>query len=227
MLVSITFPGTLGDEAPKANAGKFKDWGFEGQMNYRGNIVGVDYHIGGTFTFARNELVDYGGTTVLKSGYTTTQQGYALNSIFGLRYGGKIQNEEQLKAYLAKYYENNGINMPSNLRVGDNMYCDENGDGLLNEKDYIYLGSDTPEISYSFNAGVSYKGFDLNVIFKVLPIVLFTVVLITGQCLSEQITLIQLHLLSEMYGVLIIQVHIMHHILMILILIIITIRLLH
>lgn len=166
MLVSITFPGTLGDEAPKANAGKFKDWGFEGQMNYRGNIAGVGYHIGGTFTFARNKLVDYGGTTVLKSGYTTTQQGYALNSIFGLRYGGKIQNQEQLKAYLAKYYENNGINMPSNLRVGDNMYCDENGDGLLNEKDYIYLGSDTPEISYSFNAGVSYKGFDLNIIFQ-------------------------------------------------------------
>lgn len=36
MLVSVTFPGTLGDEAPKANAGKFKDWGFEGQLTYRG-----------------------------------------------------------------------------------------------------------------------------------------------------------------------------------------------
>ena len=84
-------------KAPKANAGKFKDWGFEGQMTYRGNVAGVNYYVGGTFTFARNELVDYGGTTVLKSGYTTTQQGYALNSIFGLRYGGKIQNEEQLK----------------------------------------------------------------------------------------------------------------------------------
>lgn len=166
MLVSITYPGILGDKAPKANAGKFKDWGFEGQMTYRGNIAGVNYYVGGTFTFARNELVDYGGTTVLKSGYTTTQQGYALNSIFGLRYGGKIQNEEQLQAYLAKYYENNGINMPSNLRVGDNMYCDENGDGVLDEKDYIYLGSDTPEISYSFNAGASYKGFDINVIFQ-------------------------------------------------------------
>ena len=166
MLVSITYPGILGDEAPKANAGKFKDWGFEGQMTYRGNVAGVNYYVGGTFTFARNELVDYGGTTVLKSGYTTTQQGYALNSIFGLRYGGKIQNEEQLQAYLAKYYENNGINMPSNLRVGDNMYCDENGDGVLDEKDYIYLGSDTPEISYSFNAGASYKGFDVSVIFQ-------------------------------------------------------------
>ena len=127
MLVSVTFPGTLGDSAPKANAGKFKGWGYEGQLNYRNRIGDVNYHIGGTFTFARNELVDYGGTTVLKSGYVQTQQGYPLNSIFGLRYGGKIQNEEQLAAYKTKYYNNNGIGMPSNLRVGDNMYCDENG----------------------------------------------------------------------------------------------------
>lgn len=166
MLVSMTFPGILGDSAPKANAGKFKDWGYEGQVTYRNSIGQLNYSVGGTFTFARNELVDYGGTTVLTSGYTSTQQGYPLNSIFGLRYGGKIQNEEQLQAYLAKYYENNGIGMPSNLRVGDNMYCDENGDGVLDEKDYIYLGSDVPEISYSFNAGASYKGFDLSIIFQ-------------------------------------------------------------
>lgn len=166
MLVSVTFPGTLGDSAPKANAGKFKGWGYEGQLNYRNRIGDVNYHIGGTFTFARNKLVDYGGTTVLKSGYVQTQQGYPLNSIFGLRYGGKIQNEEQLSAYKTKYYNNNGIGMPSNLRVGDNMYCDENGDGVLDEKDYIYLGSDTPEISYSFNFGADYKGFDINVVFQ-------------------------------------------------------------
>lgn len=166
MLVSITFPGTLGDSAPKANAGKFKDWGFEGQLNWRGQIGKVNYHLGGNFTFTRNELVDYGGTTVLKSGYASTQQGYPLQSIFGLRYGGKIQNEEMLAAYLKKYYPNNAIGMPSNLRVGDNMYCDENGDGVLDEKDYIYLGSDTPEISYSFNGGLSWKGLDLNFVFQ-------------------------------------------------------------
>lgn len=166
MLVSITFPGTLGDSAPKANAGKFKTWGYEGSLNYRGKIGQVDYHLGGVFTFARNELVDYGGTSVMSSGYTSTQQGYPLNSIFGLRYGGKIQNEEQLNAYMTKYYDNNGIGMPSNLRVGDNMFCDENGDGVLDHNDYIFLGSDSPEISYSFNAGASYKGFDINVIFQ-------------------------------------------------------------
>lgn len=166
MLVEITYPAVLGDDAPTSNAGKFKDWGYEGQATWRDRIGDVSYYVGGTLTFARNELTDFGGTTVLKSGYAKTQQGYALNSIFGLRYGGKIQNEEQLEAYLAKYYETNAIGMPSNLRVGDNMYCDENGDGVLDEKDYIYLGSDTPEISYSINAGVSWKGFDLSVIFQ-------------------------------------------------------------
>lgn len=166
MLVAITYPAILGDAAPTANSGKFKDWGFEGSINYSGRIGEVDYHVGGNITFTRNELTDFGGTSVLKSGYTSTQQGYSLNSIFGLRYGGKIQNEEQLKAYLNKYYANNGINMPSNLRVGDNMYCDENGDGVLDYRDYIYLGSDSPEISYSFNAGASWKGIDFNIVFQ-------------------------------------------------------------
>lgn len=122
--------------------------------------------MGGNFTFTRNKLVDFGGTTVLKSGYASTQQDYPLQSIFGLRYGGKIQNEEMLAAYVKKYYPNNAVGMPNNLRVGDNMYCDENGDGVLDENDYIYLGSDSPEISYSFNAGLSWKGLDVNVVFQ-------------------------------------------------------------
>lgn len=166
MLVAITYPAVLGDDAPTANTGKFKDWGFEGSITYNGRAGQVDYHVGGNITFARNELVDYGGTNVLKSGYTSTQQGYPLKSIFGMRYGGKIQNEEMLKAYLAKYYNNNGIGMPSNLRVGDNMFCDENGDGVLDYNDYIYLGSDDPEISYSFNFGASWRGIDINVVMQ-------------------------------------------------------------
>ena len=166
MLVEISYPAVLGDKAPTTNGGKFKGWGYEGQATWRDRIGDWSYYVGGTLTFARNKLTDFGGTTVLQSGYVKTQQGYPLNSIFGLRYGGKIQNEEQLAAYLAKYYDTNAIGMPSNLRVGDNMYCDENGDGVLDEKDYIYLGSDSPEISYSFNAGLSWKGFDLSVIFQ-------------------------------------------------------------
>ena len=166
MLVSVTLPGTLGDSAPSANAGKFKDYGWEGQITYNGKAGQVDYHVGGTLTFARNKLTEYEGTTVKSSGYTSNMVGYGISSLFGLRYAGKIQNEEQLAAYKALYFENNGIGMPSNLRVGDNMYCDENGDGKLDENDLIYLGSSEPEISYSFNLGAAWKGIDLNVVFQ-------------------------------------------------------------
>ena len=166
MLVAVTYPAVLGDAAPTANTGKFKDWGGEGSLTYNFHIGQVKGHVGGTLTYARNELTDYGGTNVIKSGYTSTQQGYPLYSIFGMRYGGKIQNEEQLKAYIQKYYPNNGIGMPKNLRVGDNMYCDENGDGVLDYRDYIYLGSDSPEISYSFNFGGEWKGIDISVVFQ-------------------------------------------------------------
>ena len=166
MLVSVTLPATLGDAAPSANVGKFKDYGWEGQLTYNGRVGKVDYHVGGTFTFARNKLTEYEGTTVKTFGYTSNMVGYGISSLFGLRYAGKIQNTEQLEAYKALYFENNGIGMPSNLRVGDNMYCDENGDGRLDENDLIYLGSSEPEISYSFNFGASWKGIDVNVVFQ-------------------------------------------------------------
>lgn len=56
--------------------------------------------------------------------------------------------------------------MPANLRIGDNMFADLNGDKVLDQNDYEFLGSDTPEVSYSCNAGIAYSGFDLNVIFQ-------------------------------------------------------------
>lgn len=169
MLVAIEFPSLLGDSAPKVNEGKFIDKGFEGQIQWRDHI-GKDfaYHFGGTFTYAHNTLVDFGGSATITNGYVSNREGYPLNSLFGLRYAGKIQNEQQLQAYLDKYYDggNNGIGMPNNLRLGDNMFEDANGDGKLNENDYVYLGSDTPEIQYSFNAGVEWKGFDFSVVFQ-------------------------------------------------------------
>ncbi len=166
MLIEVTYPAVLGDKAPTANDGKFETWGVEGQINYRDKIGNLNYHAGGTLTFARDKLTDIGGTSVIKSGYVKLQQNYPVSSIFGLRYGGKIQNEEQRAAYVNKYFDNNGIGLQKGLRVGDNMYCDENGDGVLDEKDYIYLGSDSPEMSFSFNLGAEYKGFDVNLVFQ-------------------------------------------------------------
>ena len=167
MLIDVTYPGTLGDKAPTANRGSFKANGWEGTINWSDKIGEISYHLGGTFTYTTNKLVDNGGDAVIKSGVVSNREGYPLNSVFGLKYCGKIQTQDQLDKYINQYANgNNNIAMPGNLRLGDNMYEDVNKDGKLTEADYVYLGTDDPKVSFSFNAGLSWKGFDVSVIFQ-------------------------------------------------------------
>lgn len=166
MLIDVIYPGILGDKAPTANRGKFKAHGWEGMINWSDKIGRVNYHVGATFTYTTNELVDNGGSGVIQAGVRSDREGYPLNSVFGLRYCGKIQTEEQLQKYVNKYKNNSSIGTLDNLRLGDNMFEDVNKDGKLNEEDLVYLGTDDPKIQFSFNAGVEWNGFDLSIVFQ-------------------------------------------------------------
>lgn len=166
MLITITYPGILGDNAGYSNSGKFESHGIEGVLGWQDKIGEVGYHIGGTFTLYDNELTDIGATSVLAAGFRGQQQGYALNSVFGYKYIGKVQTEEQRQEYLAKYLVGNAIGLTDALRLGDNMYEDSNSDGILDYNDLHWLGSDDPKVSYSFNLGVNWNNFDLSVIFQ-------------------------------------------------------------
>ena len=46
------------------------------------------------------------------------------------------------------------------------MYADVNNDGKLDQNDIVYLGTDDPKISFSFNVGAEWKGFDLSLVFQ-------------------------------------------------------------
>ena len=168
MLISITYPAVLGDRAGLTNSGKLETKGWEGQLNWSDKIGKVSYNVGGTYTYSTNELKEIGGVSVLKSGFVDFQQGYPINSIFGLRYAGKIQNEEQRQKYLYRYGSANDIGIPdiNLLRLGDNMFEDVNGDGRLDYNDLVYLGTDDPKISFSFNFGAQWNNFDLSAVFQ-------------------------------------------------------------
>jgi len=165
MLVVKDYSGILGGKAPALNEGKFESKGYEGSINWRDQIGKVTYHAGGSFTYMTNKLKS-GGSDVPVTGYNSAVNGYPLNSIFGYRYVGKIQNETQLKKYTDRYLASNTIGMPSSLRLGDHMYEDVNKDGKLTQDDMIYLGTDDPKISFSFNMGLEWKGFDFSAIFQ-------------------------------------------------------------
>ncbi len=166
MLITVSYPGILGDAAGYSNDGKFESHGFEGQLSWSDKIGNVKYHVGGTYSYNTNKLTDIGGTSVLSSGFKGQQQGFPLNSIFGLRYTGKIQNEEQRQKYLYRYLSGNTIGLTNQLRLGDNMFQDVNEDGKLDYNDYVYQGTDDPKISFSLNMGFEWNNFDFSMVFQ-------------------------------------------------------------
>src|SRR5690606_32426927 len=52
------------------------------------------------------------------------------------------------------------------LRPGDIKYRDLNGDGTINQYDEAPIGTTKPLIYYGLSAGLSFKGFDLNILLQ-------------------------------------------------------------
>lgn len=50
------------------------------------------------------------------------------------------------------------------LLPGDFIFKDLNNDGIVDDKDQKMLGSAIPKFIYGFNAGATYKNFDLNIV---------------------------------------------------------------
>jgi TonB-linked SusC/RagA family outer membrane protein len=172
MLLEQAYSVTLGAAAPLANIGRFRGSGWEGSLNWSDKVGAFQYRVGGTFTYAANKIVDFGGKNlVTAAGFKDKVGGFPLNSIFGYRYAGRMQTQQQRDEYYNKYVVGNTIGLTSAVRVGDNMYEDVSGpkgkpDGLLTIDDLVYLGSDDPRVSYSFNAGFDWKGIDFTAIFQ-------------------------------------------------------------
>lgn len=78
--------------------------------------------------------------------------GLPIGAFYGYRVAGIFQTQDELD------------NSPKlgGEKLGDIRYEDTNGDGILNGDDRVYLGSPIPKLTYSFNAGVEWNGFDLN-----------------------------------------------------------------
>lgn len=175
MLLARTFPAVLGATAPQGNNGELKTKGWELSLNWRDKIGNVNYHIGGNISDAKNELVNFGGQTLIQSsnqGFNSSVEGYPINSYFGLVYDGRIQTREQLEAYIAAYKNGSnvipqGTGRNNGLQLGDNMFKDVNGDGKITfPDDAVFLGTDDPRYSFAINGGFDWKGFDMSFIFQ-------------------------------------------------------------
>lgn len=160
----IYVSSVLGVGASDVFTGEVKNYGVEIALGYKQRIKDFAYHIQGTFSYAKNEIMRM-EEAYHPYGYMY-QTGQSIERFYGLVADGFYQESD---------FDNNGklqSGVPvstfiSEVRPGDVKYKDLNEDGKIDEYDNTYqLYSNLPEIYYGFNVGAYYKNVGFNACFQ-------------------------------------------------------------
>ena len=180
MLISITYPQVLGATAPKTNSGDFESNGWEISLNWRDQVGDLKYNVGLMVWDSKSEITRMDGATSISPGENKTVEGRPLNSIFGYKTDGYLQNDQEvLDYYNALGFVNpadqttmiEGTLLPAyrtqnRLVPGSFRRVDVSGDGTITSDDLVYLGDANPHNSFGISLGAQYKGFDFSAFFQ-------------------------------------------------------------
>lgn len=175
ILMSVTTPVTFALGGYYDNIGKVVNSGFELSADYRDRIGQVEITVGGNIAFNNNEIksmgedkeIIYGG-----DGYTYIRRvGEPMNSFFGYKSEGLFQSWDEIKNWPGIEALDNGkyayaFNKSYTVQPGDIKYKDMNGDKKVDAQDRAVLGSWDPGVTFGFNLGAAYKGWDITAFFQ-------------------------------------------------------------
>ena len=143
------------------NQGRVKNHGFEVTLNWEDRIGNVHYNISPNVSFARNQIIEMLEVKPMYDYLSRTGHPVGQPFAYDLFEFYQPGTEER---YQAKY----GTAMPDqgiDLKYGDCVYVDLNGDGVIDANDQHATGYTTnPEITFSLNAGLHYKGLDFSML---------------------------------------------------------------
>ena len=158
---SGSYPLSLGGFYPSvSNTGAVDNRGFEITLTHQ-NTVNRDfsYRVRGSFSFARNKLL----RAKVSDNYPNHRGifGKPLGARIGFKTLGLFQTQEEIDTYPVPP-------SPCDLKPGDIIYMDVNGDGKIEWKDdYVVIGyGQLPEINFSFNIDLNYKNFYLTSVWQ-------------------------------------------------------------
>ena len=149
----------LGVDPAKSNQGIVDNYGVEAMLGWDDKIGDVSYHVGGNFSFVRNEIKEM--NEELRPHSYLYRTGNPLGQIFGYEVEGIYQSQEEI--------DNRGVEQKLGpVKPGDLKYKDQNGDNVIDSYDQIPLGYNNtcPEIYYSFDLGAEYKGVGIYAMFQ-------------------------------------------------------------
>jgi TonB-linked SusC/RagA family outer membrane protein len=143
------------------NEGRVKNHGYEITLNWEDRIGDFRYSISPNFSFARNTVIEMLEVEPMYEYLKHT--GLPVGQRFGYDLFEFYQPGTE-ERYKAAY----GVDMPDqmvDLKYGDCVYVDLNGDGVIDANDQKPLGyTDNPEITYSLNTSFHWKGLDFSML---------------------------------------------------------------
>ena len=157
-----TMPSYVGTVFSPANIGIVQNQGVELEVNHS-RFIGPDfsYSIKGNMSFARNKVIDMG--TPLGVLPYQRPEGYPIDTPLKLITLGYFQDYDDIERSPSQL----ALEGNTEVHPGDLKYKDINGDGVIDRADFIRTGYPlVPEIQYGINLSLSYKGFDVGVLFQ-------------------------------------------------------------
>jgi len=162
MLIPVPLPPSGGSaDPPFINAGKVVNRGFELELFWRENKTNFNYEVGGNFATLYNEVLELSGGRPIAAGRidngvfaTLTEEGQSIGSFYLYEMEGIYQNEFDIFTHA---YQG------PDIQPGDVKFKDQNGDGVIDEKDRTHVGSPLPKFTYGLTGNFSWKGFELSI----------------------------------------------------------------
>jgi hypothetical protein len=166
------FPTTLSATAGTSgsylqNNGDFLNSGIELTLGWADEVGDLKYSVNGNFTYNKNEVKEliegtlglYGGNLPVGGFFSTyTVVGQPIGTYYGRNVIGIFQNQDEIDNYAIE-----GTPIQPNAKPGDFKFEDVDGNGIIDAKDRVFLGSALPTYMIGFNTTLEYMGFDFSI----------------------------------------------------------------
>lgn len=151
------YTAIVGLQAPYEAAGRINSYGVELGLDYKKKAGDFTYSAGANFTWNGSKIKEM--LEEPRAYDNLIRTGYAYGQIYGLKAIGLFKDAADIASSTKQTF--------GSVYPGDIKYEDTNKDGVVDENDVTRIGhSEIPEIYYSFNLGLDWKGLGFTAMFQ-------------------------------------------------------------
>ena len=156
LLYSKPTASTTGFTSIMSNIGSMQNYGIELTLDGHFDIGRIKWDSSLNLTHNKNQLTSLLNKDIISlNSYHALQVGQEVGAFYLYQFDGIYQYDGEVPGPL---YE-------LGVRAGDVKYHDFDGNGIINDKDRIVVGSPNPVLSGGWSNNFKYKGFELGVFF--------------------------------------------------------------